>query len=104
MNSMSCYTNSRMKHDFLLQYSKSWCTLSEPNAHAPVCQTSSVGVMAYAASVELTSSPLLLVDSLGNSGDTRNINTKGKEFEERVLERRSLNAVISHACSLILYC
>lgn len=96
MNSMSCYTNSRMKHDFLLQYSKSWCTLSEPNAHAPVSQTSSVGVVAFTASVELTSSPLLLVDSLGNSGDSRNINMKGKEFEERVLETKPLNAVTSH--------
>ena len=104
VNSTSCYTNSRTKHNFLLQCSQSWCTLSEPNAHAPVSQMSSVGVVAFAASVELTSSPPLLVDSVGNSGDSKNINIKGKEFKERVFETRSLNTVSFHACSLILYC
>lgn len=104
MNSTSCYANSRMKHNFLLQCSQSRCTSSEPNAHVPVSQTSSVGAVAFAASVEMTSSPPLLVDSLGNSGDSRNINIKGKEFKERVFEMRSLNTIGFHACSLILYC
>lgn len=61
------------------------------------------GAVAFAASVELTSSPLLLVNSGGNSGDSRNTNIKGKEFKERVFEMRSLNTVAFHACSLILY-
>lgn len=53
VNSMSCYTNSRMKHNFLLQCSLSQCTSSEP----PVSQMSSVGAVAFPASVELTFSP-----------------------------------------------
>lgn len=104
VNSMSCYTNSRMKHNFLLQCSQSRCTSSEPNARTPVSQMSSVGAVAFAASVELTSSPPLLVDSVGNSRERRNINIKGKEFKERVFETRSFNTVGFHACSVILYC
>jgi len=42
---------------------------------------SSAGAVAFAASVELTFSPPLLVDSAGNSGDSRNINIKEKEFK-----------------------
>lgn len=40
VNSTSCYNNSRMKHNFLPQCSQSRHTPSEPNAHAPVSQTS----------------------------------------------------------------
>lgn len=65
---------------------------------------SSVGVVTFAASVELTFRPPLLVDSVGNSGESRNINIKGKELKKRVFEMRSLNAVRFQACSLILYC
>lgn len=83
VNSTSCYTNSRTKRNLLLQCSWSLCTSSEPNVHAPVSQMSSVEVVAFAASVELTSSPALQVDSVGNSGDSRNINIRGKKFKER---------------------
>jgi len=81
VNSTSCYADSRMKHNFLLQCSQSQCASSEPSAHAPVSQMSSAGAVAFAASVELTFSPPLLVDSAGNSGDSRNINIKEKEFK-----------------------
>lgn len=104
VNSTSCCTNSRMKHNFLLQCYQSQRASSEPNAYGPVSQTSSAGAVAFAASVELTSSPQLLVNSGGNSGDSRNISIKGKEFKERVFGMRSLNTVAFHACSLILYC
>lgn len=96
---MSCYTNSRMKHNFLLQCSQSQCTSSEP----PVSQMSSVGAVAFPASVELTFSPLLPVDSVGNSGDSRSINTKGRKFKELVFEMGFLSTVTFHVCSLILY-
>lgn len=76
VNSMSCYTNSRMKRNFLLQRSQSQCTSSDP----PASQMSSVGAVAFPASVELTFSPLLPVDSVGNSGGSRNISIKGKKF------------------------
>lgn len=67
-------------------------------------QMSSVGAVAFPASVELTFSPLLPVDSVGNSGDSRSISIKGKKFKERVFEMGFLNTVGFHAYSLILYC
>lgn len=100
VNSMSCYTNSRMKHNFLLQCSQSQCTSLEP----PVSEMHSVGAVAFPASVELTFSPLLPVDFVGNTGDSRNISIEEKKLKEGEFEVGFLNTVGFHIYSLILYC
>lgn len=97
---MSCYTNSTVKHNFFLQCSQSQRTSLEP----PVSEMCSVGAVAFPASVELTFSPLLPVDSVGNSGDSRNISIEEKKLKERVFEVRFINAVGFQIYSLILYC